>query len=181
MIMFLSGGVRSGKSSTAEKWAVQSRKQGGRLLYVACGQRTDEEMDERIWHHQKRRTTSGHRWVTVEKPLDIGEIKAEKADTLLIDCVTTLLAGEYFREDMRADHAGERIVQDILTLAEKAHSVVIVSNELSFEAPASELTAHYMKILGDIHQQLVQASDRAVLVEHGIPVVKKGVMECGEL
>ncbi|MCP3762209.1 bifunctional adenosylcobinamide kinase/adenosylcobinamide-phosphate guanylyltransferase [Domibacillus sp. A3M-37] len=181
MMIFISGGVRSGKSSVAEKLAIRYRHSNGRLVYVACGSRTDREMDERIGHHQQRRTASGCSWTTIEKSIDVAAIGVEASDTLLIDCVTTLLAGEYFREDKAAFDADERITKDILTLAKQAHAVIVVSNELSFDMPASELTANYMKKLGLIHQRLVQESDAAVLVEHGLPIVKKGVISCGEL
>ena len=181
MMIFLSGGVRSGKSSVAEKLAMRCRQRGGRLLYIACGSRTDREMDERIGHHQQRRAASGHSWTTIEKSVDVAAIGVEDSDTLLIDCVTTLLAGEYFRKDKPAFKADERIIKDILMLAKQAHAVVAVSNELSFEVPASELTEVYMKKLGLIHQRLVQESDAAILVEHGIPIVKKGVISCAGL
>lgn len=174
MMIFLSGGVRSGKSGVAEKLAIRHLHPDGRLLYVACGSRTDLEMDERIWHHQQRRAASGHSWITIEKPIDVAAIDVKASDTVLIDCITTLLAGEYFREDKPVAEADERIVQGVLKLVQQTHAVVVVSNELAFEAPASELTADYMKKLGVIHQRLVGKSDKAILVEHGISIIKKG-------
>ncbi|OES45155.1 bifunctional adenosylcobinamide kinase/adenosylcobinamide-phosphate guanylyltransferase [Domibacillus iocasae] len=181
MLIFISGGVRSGKSGVAEKVAMRDLYPDGRLLYVACGSRTDAEMDERIWHHQQRRASSGCSWTTIEKHVDIAEIDVKASDTLLIDCVTTLLANEYFRDDKPAAEAGGRITKGIVKLAKQTHTVVVVSNELSFEEPASKLTSDYMKKLGFIHQRLVQESSVAILVEHGIPIIKKGGVQCGGL
>ncbi len=178
MLIFISGGVRSGKSGISEQIAIRHIHPEGRLLYVACGSRTDAEMDERIFHHRKRRANSGYTWSTIEQSVDIGDIPIEPNDTVLIDCVTTLLAGEYFREDKAAFEAGVRITDGILNIHKRAKTVVVVSNELSYETPATDLTADYMKMLGMIHQKIVKESDLAVLVEHGIPVVKKGVVTC---
>jgi adenosylcobinamide kinase/adenosylcobinamide-phosphate guanylyltransferase len=179
MLIFISGGVRSGKSSISEQIAIRYLHPEGRLLYIACGSRTDTEMDERIFHHRERRANSGYTWLTIEQSVDIADIYIEPNDTVLIDCVTTLLAGEYFRKDKRAFEAGARIADGILDIHKRAKTVVVVSNELSFETPATDLTADYMKMLGRIHQKVVKESNLAALVEHGIPVVKKGVMTCG--
>ncbi|OLN23657.1 hypothetical protein BTO30_03555 [Domibacillus antri] len=180
MLIFISGGVRSGKSGVAEQLAARFAHLEGRLVYAACGSRTDAEMDERIFYHRARRENSGHSWTTVEQSVDIAHINVHPNDTVLIDCVTTLLAGEYFREDKPAFEAGSRIVDGILDLAKRAGTVIAVSNELSFETPSTELTADYMKTLGFIHQKIVKESDAAILVEHGIPVIKKGVVTCVE-
>lgn len=180
MLIFISGGVRSGKSSMAENLAVRFFHPSGRLLYVACGQQTDREMDHRILLHQERRLKSGYQWETVEQSADIEEVQVDSNDTVLIDCVTTLLAGEYFRTDKPSFQAEARIVDGIAAIHEKARTVVVVSNELSFEAPLTQLTGEYMKTLGQIHQRLVEKSDIAFLAEHGISVVKKGEQSCVE-
>lgn len=180
MLIFISGGVRSGKSAVAENMAIRALHADGRLLYVACGQRIDKEMDSRIFHHQERRRNSGYRWTTVEQPVDIESIPFKAGDTVLIDCVTTLLAGEFFREDKPSSEAGKRITEGIFCIEKKVRAVVVVSNELSFEYPVPGLTADYMETLGLIHQRLAEKSDAAVLVEHGISIVKKGEMLCVE-
>lgn len=180
MIVFITGGVRSGKSSLAEKLAMQLACEESRLVYAACGQRTDSEMKERIRHHQDRRANSGAGWTTVEQSVDLGRIETAPSDILLVDCITTLLAGEFFREDKPASEADERIVSDLLLLAGRTHAVVLVSNELSFEPMPGELTAQYAKKLGMVHQRLVQECEIAILVEHGIPIVKKGGILCAE-
>ncbi|KHF30608.1 Bifunctional adenosylcobalamin biosynthesis protein CobP [Anoxybacillus sp. BCO1] len=57
MIVFISGGVRSGKSSFAEQWAKTMVEATHSLHYIATAMRTDEEMEARIAHHQKQRKT----------------------------------------------------------------------------------------------------------------------------
>ncbi|WP_050181809.1 bifunctional adenosylcobinamide kinase/adenosylcobinamide-phosphate guanylyltransferase [Domibacillus robiginosus] len=181
MIIFITGGVRSGKSGLAEELAMQQTYKDGRLVYIACGRRTDSEMDARIGHHQERRARSGATWITVEQSVDLGQIHTTASDILLIDCVTTLLAGEFFREDKPSCGADERVVRDLLALAGRVRAVILVSNELSFEPMSGSMTVQYAKKLGLIHQRLVQECEIAILVEHGIPVVKKGRISCVEL
>ena len=59
------GGVRSGKSEFAESLA---RDLNRPTLYVATGQPTDAEMEERIRRHRERRPAH---WSTLEEPLDL--------------------------------------------------------------------------------------------------------------
>ena len=56
------GGVRSGKSEFAESLA---RDLNRPTLYVATGQPTDAEMEERIRRHRERRPAH---WSTLEEP-----------------------------------------------------------------------------------------------------------------
>ena len=70
-LTFISGGVRSGKSSYAEKLLVnEAQKNGGRLVYIASGVATDSEMQARIERHKSDRST--HSWTTIEQPVELG-------------------------------------------------------------------------------------------------------------
>src|SRR5699024_824012 len=61
-LIFISGGVRSGKSAYAEKLI---REHGSsERLYLASGQKGDAEMDERIHKHRRDRQFDG--WTTIE-------------------------------------------------------------------------------------------------------------------
>ena len=59
------GGARSGKSTLAEKRAIDS---GLHVIYVATAQALDGEMKRRIALHQARRPSS---WGLVEAPLGL--------------------------------------------------------------------------------------------------------------
>jgi len=52
MLQLILGGARSGKSRLAEKIALES---GLNVIYIATAQPLDEEMQERILHHQESR------------------------------------------------------------------------------------------------------------------------------
>ena len=61
------GGARSGKSAYAEKLI---RAMPAPWIYCATAQALDDEMRDRIAHHQARRAEG---WITLETPLDLAE------------------------------------------------------------------------------------------------------------
>ncbi|MFP7296528.1 bifunctional adenosylcobinamide kinase/adenosylcobinamide-phosphate guanylyltransferase [Neobacillus niacini] len=186
-LIFITGGVRSGKSSFAERMAVELavKNDGSQLTYLATGVASDQEMRERIAKHQSDRMHGKFRWRTVEQSQNIGEIAGlfNKEDIILIDCVTTLLNNELFSSNQNWDdsllsHVTETIMSGINAIRERAKVLIVVSNEVFYESIAeNELVFSYAQILGRIHQQIVKKCDHAFLVEAGIPINMKGVRE----
>ena len=83
------GGARSGKSSYAERLALQH---GGQVLFVATAQPLDSEMSERIANHQKKRPDG---WKTLEVAGAVGTAllaNPPRADVILVDCLTLLVS-----------------------------------------------------------------------------------------
>lgn len=185
-LIFVSGGVRSGKSSFAEKTAVDiAARSGGNLRYIATGVPFDSEMNERIKRHQQDRENTRHHWITVEQPVSIGEIApyVKEGDILLLDCVTTLLSNELYSavnkwDQLFLDSVYEKIITGILTLKRQAGTLIVVSNEVMNEPiSANVLVFSYKKLLGHIHQRIVRESDQAYYVEAGIPIAWKKVLD----
>lgn len=183
-LIFITGGVRSGKSSFAEKMAVELAKEnGGQLNYLATGVASDPEMRERIAKHQRDREAGKFGWRTIEQSLNIGEIADlfNHEDIILIDCVTTLLNNELFSSNHKWDESLlVRVMETILIglneIRKRARVLIVVSNEVFYESMAdNDLVFSYGRILGKIHQQLVNKADHAFLVEAGIPINMKGV------
>ena len=179
------GGVRSGKSKEAEKWAVsEAERLRGNLHYVACGKVTDEEMAARVRSHQKERKASGKVWTTWEQPVQVGALSRRftKEDTVLIDCLTTLLTNEWFAAGTNEEEWGNptfhkqvkrNICSGIDEIRKAAGAIIIVSNELAYEPLGSSLVLYYTKALNELHQWLMKEATLAVLVEHGCPLIKK--------
>jgi len=185
LLIFITGGVRSGKSSFAERITVErAAATGGKLHYIATGVPFDSEMKERIKKHQQDRENAKVYWNTVEKSLNIGELAAhyKEQDFLLLDCVTTLLNNELFSavhkwDQPILDSVYEKIITGILAIKRQAGAMVVVSNEVLHEPIVeNELVLAYKRLLGKIHQRLVEEADRAYLIEGGIPIVMKEVM-----
>lgn len=181
-LIFITGGVRSGKSSIAEKIAIKlADKINGNLHYVATGVASDSEMKERIFRHQEDRTKSGFSWKMWEEPFRIGKLSKRftKKDIILLDCVTTLLNNEFFEHEENLDEfrlceMKERILSGIMKVKNSCHTLIVVSNEILFDPLFSDFVIAYKKILGELHQRIVQEADQAFVVEVGVPVIMKG-------
>lgn len=187
MLYFISGGVRSGKSTFALNLALSFAHPANTIYYVATSIPYDAEMNERIKRHQKERRRLKNRIVTIEQPKHI-EVLSEKfssRDVVLIDCLTTLVSNELFhgwekkenhwqKERYRKD-VFTRLIATITNLKKKEITVIIVSNELANGMmPQDEGTFYYLEMLGKLHTELVSLADYAILVENGIPIYKKG-------
>jgi adenosylcobinamide kinase / adenosylcobinamide-phosphate guanylyltransferase len=183
-LIFITGGVRSGKSSFAEKMAQElAKKNGGQLNYLATGVASDQEMQERITKHQCDREVGNFQWKTLEQSQNIREIAHffNDEDIILLDCVTTLLNNELFSANQKWDESFlanvmEMITTGIIEIRDRAKVLIVVSNEVFHESMAeNDLVFSYGRILGKIHQQLGKAADQAFLVEAGIEINLKGV------
>src|SRR5260370_7167309 len=84
-VVFILGGVRSGKS----RYAQQLAEQFARVTFVATAERRDdEEMHRKIDRHRAERPAH---WTTVEEPLVLGrgvQSIDHDCDASLIDCLT---------------------------------------------------------------------------------------------
>lgn len=174
MLIFVSGGARSGKSQFAEKLAI-SLITTYPPLYIASGQATDSEMMERIQHHQRLRTSSGVAWETIEvrdvlTPL---ERPFPTEQPILWDCLTTWL-GNFWFENVDKTTLVASLKQQILMWKKTGTPVILVSNEV-FDEPTSVYpeTEEYRKWLGELHQWIVAESDCSIEVTFGIPKVWK--------
>lgn len=181
MLIFVSGGVRSGKSSFAEQMASKIVDHGDGLHYIATSIRYDYEMDKRIKKHQEDRKRNALEWRTWEQPTNLQILIDEftKKDVVLIDCLTTLLGNELFSDDCwQDDHAIKRLYQRLIETFEAfkqdTKATIIVSNEVfNSGVPKDKGSFLYMKMLGSIHQVLSEMADQAFLVECGIPQLMK--------
>jgi adenosylcobinamide kinase/adenosylcobinamide-phosphate guanylyltransferase len=183
-LIFITGGVRSGKSSFAEKLAIELADGiNGRLNYVACGRPLDHEMALRIQHHQKRRKSSHRPWRTWERPMKIEGISSvfQQGDVVLLDCLTTLLNNELFHDESSWKQIAfqqkvvDSIKRGIKAIRQKCSVFIIVSNEvLNEELHKGKIVYTYAKLLGHLHQSLIKQASAAYLIESGVPILMKG-------
>lgn len=177
MLVFISGAVRSGKSALGESLA-SALARDRRKIYLATARHYDGEMTRRIRIHQQQRAGKG--FVTVERCRDIGQGNAyfnyEQQDTVLLDCLGTLLMNEYFDSTQNNFQTiQDKLVKDILSLKEQVSNLIIISNEvfsdgISYDKPVEE----YIRILGGLHIALVQHSDAAIECAYSCYEIHKG-------
>lgn len=182
-IIFVSGGVRSGKSNFAEQLAIETAGRiEGKLHYIASGQAVDAEMEERITRHQEQRNIGVNKWTTWERPFSIEDLASEfrSNDVVLFDCLTNLLNNLLFQTEaslvdpLFQEHTKAAIIEGILSVQKKCHTLIVVSNEILNEPiQSNDLVLVYAKLLGKLNQQVVSMANEAFLVESGIAVCKK--------
>ena len=164
MLIFVSGGVRSGKSSLGEKLAVTLAGEN-RKIYLATARHYDEEIIKRIQIHQQDR--AGKNFLTIDKSCDLGDVivALEAEDTVLVDCLGTLLANEmYDRPEMsRHDLIGKKILADLNLIYNKVSNLIVVSNEVFADGVQyAKETEGYIQNLANLHIKLAEASDVAI-------------------
>lgn len=179
MIVFVIGGSGSGKSAYAEKrlLAMEAEKKH----YIATMRVFDEEGKKRVEKHRTMRREKG--FLTIEKPIDLGEIALDAGDAWMLECVSNLLANEMFTEDGIRDEKEmvDKILKDIGSLIEQTADGVIVSNNI-FEDGENydDAMASYIKALGGINQALAAMADEVIEVVVGLPVTLKSQHEESE-
>jgi len=175
MMIFVTGGARSGKSTFAQQLG---ENLPGKRLFVATAEAFDGEMEQRIRKHREQR---GDRWDTREEPVDIGEILRSVRgvyETVLVDCLTVWMSnlmcrcGDGDEPGVASDEAVSRIVDDFfLGLEGFQGTVIVVSNEVGMGiVPDNKLARDYRDRLGFLNQRAAREADEVYLLCSGIPV-----------
>ena len=170
------GGVRSGKSALAEEIAGQC---GESVLYIATGQSTDAEMEQRILRHQERRS---NRWQTLEESLYLADAldrslaEGIRPDAILLDSVDVWVANLLLaHEEERAEAVQAMALSEMESLVGKcgqaALPAIFVSSEVGLSpVPPNRLGRQFQDLLGTVNQCLAAISDTVLLTVAGIPV-----------
>ncbi len=164
------GGMRSGKSRLAEQHAHATNLP---VTYVATATAQDEEMRQRIAHHQASRP---QHWQLVEEPLALAaalQRHAAKDRCLLVDCLTLWLTNLLCLEDE------SRLRQETAALLEVLPALpgqlILVSNETGMGVvPLGELTRRYCDEAGRLHQAVAARCDQVIMTVAGLPLILKG-------
>jgi adenosylcobinamide kinase/adenosylcobinamide-phosphate guanylyltransferase len=161
------GGARSGKTRLAQEWAEAS---SATRILIATAQALDDEMRERIAHHQSDRSPS---WQTWEEPLDLAaaiRANAGPGRIILVDCLTLWLSNIMLDE--------RDVNREITALGDTLEAVtgpvLLVSNEVGQGiVPATALGRSFRDEQGRLNQRVAEACDAVVFVAAGCPVLLK--------
>ncbi len=165
-IIFITGGVRSGKSQFALELA---RGICGPKAFLATAQALDEEMAQRIRNHKQSRPKD---WQTLEEPLEVAQVLQDHGDDfrlMLLDCLTLwisncLMAGW---EDQKILAETERL----LRLSRQVRcSLIFVSNEVGWGIVPDNPSARVFRDLsGSVHQKMAREADEVYFMICGLP------------
>ena len=170
MIVLVTGGSGSGKSTWAEKLVASLPNEN--RVYIATMRVYDEESVKRVDRHRAQRADKGFRTIECEKDLASADI-AEGSVVLLEDLVN-LMANEMF-------DGGDvsRIVPALNILAKKCRHLIMVTNDVFADGiEYAESTQEYIRQLAEINNAAAQMADCVVEVVYSIPVCVKGELPC---
>ena len=195
MITLVIGASCSGKSEYAEQCLDFAE---GEKIYIATMIAGDEESRERVRKHRRRRR--GRRFRTVESPTDLKSAASKLSPdcSVLLEGIGTLAANELFSTDICGYNepdttspddgisgmegisvksfreARQRILEGIKQLAAVSDELVIVSDEVNRAGCDYEGdTGLYLKLVGELNQELCVIANRVVEMVCGCAVVKK--------
>lgn len=186
-LVLVTGGVRSGKSTFAEKLAEESGKS---IVYLATARVEDAEMRERVDRHQARRAANV---TTVEEAMEPHLILQKENDPgkiILVDCLTLLLTNHFladldrqgavregediFTNEVMLEAAAERTLDYIKLFAKTAvrcpADVVVVTNEIGMGVvPDYPVGRVFRDLSGRANQVMAAAADQVWMVVCGLP------------
>jgi adenosylcobinamide kinase / adenosylcobinamide-phosphate guanylyltransferase len=175
-VILVTGGTRSGKSTTAERLAADF---GGRVLYVATAEPGDEEMRLRIERHQAQRPAD---WGTLTAPRNAVALLREqegKWDTVLFDCLTLYVTNLLLEQEADTPDPEVALLEDLAEVAEYlsanwAQSIVVTNEVGSGIVPADRLSRLFRDLQGRANQLFASKADEVLFCVSGIPVKVKG-------
>jgi len=169
------GGARSGKSTFAEKIALDAGKP---VVFIATATAGDEEMARRIRNHRASRPDC---WQTLEHPQNVGRSLSEPmGGVVIVDCITLLVSNvilslpETTVDDVVFEKVKIEIEELIAAQARNGGQWLIISNEVGLGlVPPYPMGRVYRDALGWANQSLAGAARRVILMVAGIPMVIK--------
>ena len=169
MLQLILGGARSGKSRLAEQIAKDS---GLSVIYMATAQALDEEMQQRIAHHQQQRPDH---WHVYEEPIYLADrlLQLDQPDQLiLVDCLTLWLSNLLLAEDQALQQLQ---MQKLFEVLPQLHSqIILVSNETGLGVvPMGEISRRFVDEAGRLHQTLGQLAHKVMFCVAGFPMILK--------
>lgn len=171
-IIFILGGVRSGKSSYAIELAKNLKD---KTAFIATCVLPDSEMRKRIKVHKKSRP---RHWKVVEEGRDIGSCLANlknEYETILVDCLG-LWISNLLAENL-TDKKIEREIKNFAKFISRLKAnIILVSNEVgSGIVPDNLLARRFRDLLGLANQIMAKKADEVIFMQAGIPlIIKKG-------
>ena len=167
-VVLITGGSRSGKSSYAEKMALDLSENP---VYLATARIWDEEFRERVRRHQARR---GPQWTNIEeeKYLSRHDLSGR---VVVVDCLTLWCTNFFFDLESDVDRALEAAKAEFDRFTAQDATFLFVTNEIGMGGTSdNEIQRKFTDLQGWMNQHAASRADEVILMVSGIPVKIKG-------
>ena len=163
-IILITGGARSGKSTYAEKLALELSPTP---VYLATARIWDEEFRQRVIRHQERR---GPEWTNIEEEKELSRHRLE-GRIVLIDCITLWCTNFFFDLDADVEVALQAVKQEFDNFIRQDATFIFVTNEIGSGAVSENaIQRRFTDLQGWMNQYIASKADQVYLMVSGIPV-----------
>lgn len=181
-LIYITGGVRSGKSRFAQEEAIRLAGPGGGVTFIATA---GDPGDDPAWARriEQHRAERPDHWQTIEASTRLDEALGSIAPhhtVVLIDCLTLWVGrmlGDASNSEGNVDESklAEALRDGLAGLLKAIEAaqvfVIIVTNEVgSGVTPPTRTGNLFADALGEVNQQIAAISDRAYLLISGLPL-----------
>lgn len=163
-VTLITGGARSGKSSFAQRIALEH---SSNPVYLATSRVWDEEHRQRIERHKADR---GLQWTTVEEELALSQHDFT-GRTVVVDCVTLWCTNFFYDFDSDVNRTLEVVCSEFDRLVEQAADLIFVTNEIGSGGVSVDICQRrFCDLQGWVNQYIARKADEVWLMVSGIPV-----------
>jgi adenosylcobinamide kinase / adenosylcobinamide-phosphate guanylyltransferase len=167
MIIYVTGGARSGKSRFAQD---RARQLSESPVYVATAKIWDEDFERRVQRHRDER---GPEWTTYEAERDLAILPLTNR-VVVIDCITLWLTNLFMMFDSNIDQSLAAFKAEIDALALLPGTFIIISNEIGMGVHAeTEIGRRFTDLHGWANQYVAAQADEAIFMVSGLPLYLK--------
>lgn len=175
-IILITGGQRSGKSTYAEKMALELSGVD-KCVYMATARVWDSEFAKRVDLHKQRR---GEQWINIEEEKFLSKHDVA-GKVVLIDCMT-LWSTNFFYDISTAEESeeGEKnlvkrsliaIKDEFDKFAQQDATFIFVTNEIGLSGVSeNKLQRQFTDLLGWLNQYVASKADDVYFMISGIPL-----------
>lgn len=163
-VTLITGGARSGKSSFAQRIALEH---SSNPVYLATSRVWDEEHRQRIERHKADR---GLQWTTVEEELALSQHDFT-GRTVVVDCVTLWCTNFFYDFDSDVNRTLEAVCFEFDRLVEQVADLIFVTNEIGSGGVSVDICQRrFCDLQGWVNQYIARKADEVWLMVSGIPV-----------
>ncbi|HEY4109885.1 bifunctional adenosylcobinamide kinase/adenosylcobinamide-phosphate guanylyltransferase [Puia sp.] len=167
MLIFITGGARSGKSRYAQQLALD---RSASPVYVATARIWDAEFKQRVDRHQQDRD---HRWTLLEEEKWLSRLPLA-GKVVVIDCVTLWITNFFSDLKYDIDACLAACEQEVKGLLQQEGQFIFISNEIGMGLHAdTESGRKFTDLQGWINQSLAAKADEVIFMVSGLPLKVK--------
>ncbi|MFT3739279.1 MAG: bifunctional adenosylcobinamide kinase/adenosylcobinamide-phosphate guanylyltransferase [Breznakibacter sp.] len=166
-IILVTGGQRSGKSSFAQRMALEL---SSNPVYLATSRVWDEDHRQRIQRHINDRD---RRWTNLEEEKHLATHDLD-GRVVLVDCVTLWLTNFFFDNQSDVDKSLGEARAEFDLLAKRDATFIVVTNEIGMGGHGeNELHRKFSDLQGWMNQYIAATASEVYLMVSGIPLKVK--------